>query len=88
MSILTKTVDTVGELEIIEQDGQITYRMVVSGDSEHPEYFNLILNHNPKSPNPEKPRGDIVFRKLAGVKVTFSYDVSNASETFRTTIQQ
>lgn len=91
--MFTKKITTRGEVEYIEQDGQTTYRIVVSGHAgadadEKPEYFNLILNHNPKSPYPEKPKGDIEYKKLDGVRVTVSFDVTDAAETFRTKIPQ
>lgn len=93
MDLYTKTIATQGEVEYIEQDGQTTYRMVVSGHADHkgeeqPQYFNLILNHNPKSPYPEKPQGDISYKKLKGVKVTVSLDVTDAAEVFSTKIPQ
>lgn len=80
-----KNITGVGDLEVIDQDGRTTYRMVSHGEE---QYFNLILVFDPTSPDARKPLGNIEFKKLARAKVTVTVDVGNASQEFSTTIPQ
>ena len=82
--MFAKDMTSVGDLEVIEQDGRITYRMVAHDG----HYFNLIFIFDPTDPNARKPIGDIEFKKLAGAKVTVTVDVGDASQEFSTTIPQ
>ena len=86
--MFAKHMTGVGDLEIIEQDGRVTYRMVAHGSEEDEAYFNLVFIWDPTDPNARKPRGDIEFKKLVKAKVTVTVDVGNASQEFSTTIPQ
>ena len=83
--MFAKDMTGVGDLEVIEQDGRTTYRMVAHNED---RYFNLTFIWDPTTSDARKPRGDIEFKKLAGAKVTVTVDVGGASQEFSTTIPQ
>lgn len=86
--MFAKHMTGVGDLEVIEQEGRVTYRMVAHRDENDEHYFNLVFIFDPTDANARKPQGDIEFKKLAGAKVTVTVDVGNASQEFSTTIPQ
>ena len=64
------------------QDGQTHHRMVVSGEENTDQYFQLILIVNPKGPNPDNaPQPSWDYQELTNVKVTVTIDVGEAIQT-------
>ncbi len=89
MELFERTYKAKGKLTVSKpdkepgtKDGQLHYRMTVSGKENTDQYFQMILVTNPEGPDPDNspsPTG-YDYTELDGVEVTVTIDVSNAMQ--------